>query len=160
MFTGTTTAELFHYIAPNYCWQSMYQHLRQKFYQQSAMLFEQQFNEFLKFIFLRSCYGKGFIPVAHEIDEFWHEFILQTREYASFCMSLPGQHFIHHNSVTLGEYAKQEDRDEIVRNLLDWIPRYIQHFGDFTTETANWWMIVQFLQNEMQLSLMEINLLS
>ncbi len=147
-------------LAPSFSWGPMNAHMRQKFESLDTSIFESRYQELLKFLYLRSKYGKGFIPVTYEIDAMWHEFILQTEAYYDLCMALPGNHFIHHNSVALNEYADQRSHTEIINDLLDWIPYYVETFGPFVEKSAQYWMIVTFLQEEMSLSLDDINKLS
>jgi hypothetical protein len=146
-------------VAPDFKWAAMNAHMRQKFDSLDEATFVLRYQELLKFLYLRSKYGKGFIPVTVEVDEMWHEFILQTQAYLDLCMALPGAHFIHHNSVALDEYADQRSQAEVITDLLDWIPHYIQTFGPFTEVAARYWMIVTFLQEDMELSLPQINAL-
>lgn len=151
---------LFNQIAPEYDASHIIEHLRHKF----PMLDDQEFvnraAECLKFLYLRSISGKGFIPLSGDVDEVWHEFILQTREYQTFCESLPGKDFIHHNSIRMAEHAEQVSKKETVRNLLEWIPSYVKHFGPFSETSAKYWMIIQVLQQEFDYSLDQINQLA
>jgi hypothetical protein len=144
-------------LAPEFNWAPMNAFMRQKFSSLDTATFELRYRELLKFLYLRSKYGKGFIPVTVEVDDMWHEFILQTQAYYDLCMALPGKHFIHHNTVALDEYADQRGKDEVITDLLDWIPKYVKDFGPFTEESAQYWMIANFLQEEMQLSLQQMN---
>ncbi|MBB0243072.1 hypothetical protein FNQ90_02840 [Streptomyces alkaliphilus] len=41
---------------------------------------------------------------SRRVDEFWHRFILRTREYAAFCEAL-GAGFIHHVPEPAGQVA-------------------------------------------------------
>lgn len=148
---------LFQCIAPTYDHQAITTHLMAKFKDRDPGALHVMMTEFLKFMFLRSQYGGGFIPVCGDVDDIWHEFILQTREYAAFCEALPGQHFIHHNSRHLSDFTDGKDRREVIEKLLSWLPRYYQHFGDFTAETLSCWVMVQFLQDVMKMDLPAIN---
>jgi hypothetical protein len=156
----TALLEFCQSLAPTFYWESVNRFMRHQFASLDDALFELRYREMLKFLYLRSKYGKGFIPVTQAVDEMWHEFILQTQAYADLCAALPGQHFIHHNSVALHEYADERGHDEVIEDLLTWIPHYVQHFGPFTSEAASYWMIVNFLQEEMHLALSDINQLS
>ena len=113
--------------------------------------------EFLKFIYIQSMKDGGFIPVTAEIDQIWHEYILQTRAYQSLCMDLPGGEFIHHQTITLSEYSKNHNRIDVIKGMLDWIPDYCSCFGEFTEQTAPYWIIVDFLSKELHLTLSQIN---
>jgi hypothetical protein len=147
-------------VAPSYNFQPLLAHLRDKF----SLLSEQEFSlrlaECLKFLYLRSLTGRGFIPLAGEVDDVWHEIILQTREYAKLCQALPGGSFIHHNSISLEDHAEQISNQQAVKNLLEWIPSYVNHFGDFTAQTAKYWVMIKLLECEFGYTLEDINQLS
>jgi len=113
--------------------------------------------EFLKFIYIQSMHDSGFIPVTDEVDQIWHEYILQTREYQALCMDLPGEKFVHHQTITLADYSKRHNRVDLIQGMLNWIPDYYTHFGEFTEQSAQYWMIVDFLSKELNLTLPQIN---
>lgn len=115
--------------------------------------------EFLKFIYLRSTLKSSFVPVKKAIDEIWHIFIVQTLEYERLCQALPGRVFIHHTTMHLDTFAEKKDKNIVVKEMLEWIPRYLQHFGPFTEETAEYWMMPGFLQETLGMSLQDINML-
>ena len=153
-------AALFSRVAPSYEASSMISHLREKFQHISDEEFCLRLGECLKFLYLRSVSGRGFIPLSGDVDDIWHEFILQTREYALFCQALPGQSFIHHNSIAFDKHAKKISNHQAVANLLEWIPAYVKSFGQFTDKTAGFWVIVKMLQCEFGYSLDQINQLT
>lgn len=154
------TLNLFKQLAPTYNANFIVAHFTKKFSDVPAAVLNTRIEEFLKFMFLRSTYNQGFIPLAGEVDDIWHEFILQTQEYEKLCKALPSGNFIHHNSVHLVEFSNNKDRTETVKDLINWLPRYYQHFGPFNEDTAPYWMMVSFLQAELKLSLEQINKLS
>ena|SRR3990167_4300956 len=149
--------ELFEFAAPTYDATYILSHLEKKFSNCDTLKLKVMIAEFVKFMYLRSQYNKGFIPLKGDIDDIWHEFILQTMEYEKFCQALPSGKFIHHNSLHLEEFSLGKEKKEVVRDLLMWLPNYYRHFGEFTEENAEYWMIVGFLQKERKLSLEEIN---
>jgi hypothetical protein len=114
-------------------------------------------NEFLKYIYLCSKYGGGFIPLKKEVDEIWHEFILQTKEYFDLCDRLPGKRYIHHKSGNLEEYIEGKDKRNVVKKLIEWIPLYNKHFGNMTLEQAQLWTIPSFLINELGMTIDAVN---
>lgn len=148
---------LFKKIAPDYNHQALLAHLTAKFSHLEPGEFEIRLSECLKFLYLRSLSGRGFIPLAGDVDAIWHEIILQTREYAAFCQALPGGQFIHHNSISLEDHAEKVTKEQEVLRLLEWIPAYVQHFGNFTKETARYWVIVKLLECEFHYTLDDIN---
>lgn len=121
---------------------------------------DERIQEFLKFICLQSMHDSGFIPVSDEIDLIWHEYILQTRAYEQLCKDLPGRRFVHHQTISLTEYAQIKSREEVLREMLNWIPAYRMYFGNFTEKTARYWLIVSFLMQELGLKIQDINALA
>lgn len=150
---------LFCTVAPSYSSAPILSHLKKTFSTLTKEEFDVRTAECLKFLYLRSVSGRGFIPLSSEVDEIWHAFILQTQSYADFCQALPSQTFIHHNSISIEDYTKQVSRERSVERLLEWIPAYIKHFGQFTEKAASYWMIIQLLKKEFNYSLDEINAL-
>lgn len=118
---------------------------------------EEQFVECLKFLAISSATSGRRIAVNPEVDRVWHELILQTFSYARLCQSFPGRKFINHESVSPTGYLGRVGDHEFVRELVQWIPDYVQNFGPFTARTASYWTVTDFLENEMGMSLEEIN---
>jgi len=131
--------------------------LSEKLSDRTAAELKLQIDECLKFLAITSVMQENFFPLSKEVDEVWHELISETREYRRLCDQLPGRRFLHHSATTLAEYAQQRDTRTVVRQLLNWIPNYVNQFGDFTEEGAKHWTICQFLRNEMGISLDDIN---
>lgn len=151
---------LCHQIAPSFKAAPILKHLRKKFSSLSEEIFEVRVAECLKFLYLRAISGRGFIPLSGEVDEIWHAFILQTKEYADFCEALPGSQFIHHNSISIEDYTEEVSRETSVTRLVEWIPAYTKAFGPFTEKAASYWMVVQLLINEFDFSLDKVNQLA
>ena len=135
----------------------MLRHLQHQFSALNDDELNLRLQEFLKFIYIQSLKEGGFIPVSDEIDQIWHEYILQTREYQALCLDLPGKSFVHHQTTTLADYAKKHDRKKVISSMLAWIPDYHRYFGEFTEKTAPYWTMVTFLSKELHLSLKQIN---
>jgi hypothetical protein len=148
---------LFAKIAPEYPCQPLLAHLNMKFAALPAPEYQLRVSECLKFLYLRSKSGRGFIPLSHEVDEIWHEIILQTREYQRFCECLPSGEFIHHNSITVNDEAASLSNQAVVKDLLRWIPEYVAEFGPFSADAARYWMIIRLLQEDFDYTLDEIN---
>lgn len=117
-----------------------------------------QTEECLKFLIIQSNRNCGFIPVTHSVDEVWHELILQTRFYANLCASLPGGRFLHHESMTAGQYVASRGSHVLIDEFLSWIPQYVTRFGPFTPERATYWSVCNYLINRHSLTLKQINL--
>ena len=116
-----------------------------------------QTEECLKFLIIASEADPLFIPMTREVDEVWHELILQTHFYAELCARLPGGRFIHHQSVELADYAAGPTKPNLLDELMFWLPEYVRRFGDFTPERARYWSVVQYLHDIHGVSLAEIN---
>lgn len=152
--------QLFEKIVPTFSPDFMLTVLPEEFSHLASNELNSRLIEFLKFIYLRSLWidvHDGFVPVKKPIDEIWHAFIVQTREYARFCQALPGKVFLHHTTVHLEDFAQHKDRASLVKEMLAWIPRYREHFGLFTPEAAAYWMMPGFLQETLKMSLAEVN---
>jgi hypothetical protein len=132
-------------------------HLKAKFPQVADDELQRRISEFFKFIYLQSMKDSGFIPVTKEVDDIWHEYILQTRDYAVLCQDLPSKQFVHHQTISLEQYVGRVNRVEAIKTMLAWVPNYRTHFGDFTELNAPYWLIVVFLSNEMNFTLEQIN---
>lgn len=118
---------------------------------------DQHILECLKYLTILSLTTGRRIAVTPEVDEVWHELIVQTSSYRELCEGLPGRRFINHQSIGPSDYAERVGRDEFVDEFLRWIPDYVHHFGRFTKERAQHWTVVRFLQDSVGLSLDEIN---
>ena len=51
--------------------------------------------ELKRYLVLRSKHPDDALPITKPLDELWHLFLLDTREYSAFCETL-GRGFIHH----------------------------------------------------------------
>jgi len=94
--------------------------------------------EALKFLNLRV---DGGIPVTGEIDEIWHYWILETREYQKLCSKITGGSMTHHSSKEYIEYGEKEMNAANV-NLADGISilcSYVKNYGPFEPDRVNYW---------------------
>jgi hypothetical protein len=96
--------------------------------------------EALKFLNIAT-YCHGNIPVSKEIDEIWHLWILETREYAKLCSQLQGRQYLHHSSNVFAACAEgdgavpENDLDEEVSMLAT----YVLNYGPFEEERIEYW---------------------
>jgi len=135
-------------------------HILQEFPHRSDSLVDAQIVEVLKYLTILSEGSSGrFIPLTREADEVWHEMIVQTQLYFDLCASLPGGRYIHHESIGMDGFAERIGRREAVEQFVAWVPDYTSRFGPFTEDTASHWAVVQFLREEVGLSLDEVNAL-
>lgn len=147
-----TSVDLSSYLTPR-----MREVIAKNLANRDEKLLQLQIEECLKFLYVASREGGGLIPVSKEVDDIWHELILETSFYEEFCRSLPGGVFLNHASIGMNEYSETSGKEKTIRESLDWLPKYYSYFGKFTKERAQLWSIVQFLENEIGLSLDEIN---
>jgi hypothetical protein len=116
--------------------------------------------ELIKFLFLTSKYSElrgGFIPVTKQIDEFWHEIILQTRYYHKLCKILPSGEFIHHESMSYDGYKVGKSKDQLIQEILRWIALYVANFGEFRADRVHHWYFVSKVMNVLNLNLDSLN---
>lgn len=80
------------------------------------------FVEFKKYAALTVIYRKPLAMKSKTVDEVWHQFILFTREYATFCTSILGR-FLHHSPVTTLTPAAPD-------GVMNFVRSYREVFGD------------------------------
>jgi hypothetical protein len=114
--------------------------------------------ETLKFLNI-AAYCHGEIPVSKAIDEIWHLWILETREYDMLCQSLQGRRFIHHSSN-----AYQNCIDSPVPTAQDsfeeqvvWLGTYVLNYGPFEDGRIQYWTLAAQLTNDLGWSLSQLN---
>ena len=94
---------------------------------------------------------KGNIPFSAELDDVWHLWILQTKQYAELMELLPHKRFIHHSS---NEYYKnQVDEIEEINNQVS----YVLNFGPFTEEVVCFYPFAMHLMEGKKINLAELN---
>ncbi len=86
--------------------------------------------EMIKYLILVQ-YSPGRILFGKEIDNIWHYWILQTREYARLCESLPGGFFRHHssNDYVAEEKPAEAPLAEAIERVLSFFISYYANFG-------------------------------
>jgi hypothetical protein len=77
------------------------------------------------FLFLqKKCIPDFFLVPSREIDEFWHNHILYTKNYFQDCLNIFG-HYLHH------EPAKAEDdKQHLINHYLKTKQLYVAEFGE------------------------------
>ncbi|HEV8052091.1 MAG TPA: hypothetical protein VGP47_06335 [Parachlamydiaceae bacterium] len=95
--------------------------------------------EFLKYIVL-SQYTAGPIPFSKEIDEIWHIWILQTRQYQELMELLPIDKFCHHCSNAYYDEGENEiEVEKEINRKVSFLMSYVHNFGEFKEETLRFW---------------------
>ena len=123
----------------------------------SHEVLDRQITECLKYLAIVSMTTGRRIPVTPAVDDVWHELILQTRSYRELCRTFPGAKFLDHESIDPLAYNERVGESRFIREWVQWVPDYVQSFGRFTPETAQHWNVMIFLQDELGMSLDEIN---
>lgn len=141
--------------------------------------------ELVKFLLLAHEFP-GNILFGEDLDDLWHLWIMQTREYEKLCRALPSGRFMHHDSrdqpadsvtwpevETLAERMIAEKAEkgparagadfsaERVRQnaerLLSFFASYIENFGVLQSSVVHCWPPVQRLLRRMRWSVEDFN---
>jgi hypothetical protein len=106
--------------------------------------------ELLKYLMLvQFCPGR--ILFGRDIDEVWHYWILQTRQYAQLCEKLPGKFFRHHSSVAYRETAdagQAGEPSDAVKRILSFFISYYRNFGPITDDRVVCWPTLKRVMDE------------
>ncbi len=102
--------------------------------------------ETLKFLNIAT-YFHCSIPVSKEIDDIWHYWILETREYQQLCSKLQGQQFLHHSS---NDYLRCQGEDSQVHenNLeeeVQMLATYALNYGPLQQDRLKYWPFASYL---------------
>lgn len=127
------TDELFDLLPPK-----MEEYFYRKLVGESQQEIRIKLIEFLKFCLLYP-QTKCNIPFNDEIDEIWHLWILQTRQYQDLMDKLPAKTFIHHTSNEYTADEEMSDPKKEVNMQVSFLVSYVYNFGDFTEETVHFW---------------------
>jgi hypothetical protein len=114
--------------------------------------------ETLKFLNM-AVFCHGNIPVSQEIDDMWHLWILETREYETLCALLEGRRFIHHSSNVYaacageGASALENDFEHDVATLAN----YVLNYGPFEADRIRYWPLAAHLVQTCGMRLEQLN---
>lgn len=61
------------------------------------------------YLFLRLKYPTESLPPSKDIDEFWHNHILDTKKYREDCQAIFGHFFDHYPYFGMDEYSTKQD---------------------------------------------------
>lgn len=112
---------------------------RKSFDQWDSEKQETALEEFLKFAILASYFGNIFIPCTRDIDQIWHKFILETRDYFAFCDRIKPGNYLHHSGVTYDDYCEMKPGEKVIEEDVSVLASYWQNFGPFTEKTIGYW---------------------
>lgn len=79
---------------------------------------EEHFAEVVKYLCLVTSYDDESLTPSDQLDEVWHAFLIQTREYAEFSARLG--RFVHHNTMPSPQFGAYDRALEL----------YQDNFGD------------------------------
>jgi hypothetical protein len=127
-------------------------HLEAKAASLSPISFWLRLDECLKFLLLSAKIGSGPVPMSREIDDIWHAYILETREYALLCERIGA--FVHHSAI---ERPASVDRQQQHETELLFAVGYVANFGPFVAEVMPLWPLVAELMNYLHLDLAGLN---
>jgi hypothetical protein len=115
--------------------------------------------ECLKFLTLFH-FAPGEVFFSNAIDDIWHYWILQTREYADLCGMLPSGKFLHHSSfdypVEREQHAKR-DLDRSIDRLVSFFASYVYNFGPIEEHRLQYWPALQMLMTVGEWDLTQVN---
>jgi len=98
--------------------------------------------ELLKFLNMAT-HSHGGIPFSDEIDDVWHLWVLQTREYMKLCQKLQGGKFIHHSSNDYEEYLDKDVKERPVdlQRAVAMLRSYVVNYGPFEADRVKYWPV-------------------
>jgi hypothetical protein len=114
--------------------------------------------EALKFLNMAT-YFHGSIPVTKEIDDVWHYWILETREYSRLCSKLQGQEFIHHSSNVYLNYSAEQHRPAAndLEEEAAMLCSYVLNYGPFETDRVKYWVLAAYLIEKCRWTIGQLN---
>ena len=113
--------------------------------------------ELLKYLLLVQ-FSPGRILFGRDIDDVWHYWILQTRQYAQLCEKLGS--FRHHSSNDYQETAEAGNAVSIpnaLQRALSFFISYYRNFGPMTNDRLACWPVLQQLAQAAEWDLEELN---
>lgn len=88
------------------------------------------------YLLLQKKYGKDhLLPPTQEIDEFWHNHILDTAKYHSDCMQIFGR-YLHHDPNTVTDKNSYLNAETAFNMML---ALYLKEFGENVQQVRAWW---------------------
>ncbi len=87
------------------------------------------------FLFLSAKYSDKRLPPSGDIDEFWHNHILDTEKYAQDCDAIFGRFFHHYPYFGIDEKTNQTDLGDAFSDVQRF---HHLEFGDYIYEIRGW----------------------
>lgn len=112
--------------------------------------------ETLKFLNIATYFTCN-IPVSQEIDDVWHYWILETKEYQKLCSVLQGRSFLHHSSNAYLECAGTRARITGLDESVEILATYVLNYGPFEERRARYWPFAAQLMDSLSWSIEQLN---
>jgi hypothetical protein len=115
-------------------------------------------DELLKYLNM-SIFSNGDIPFSSEIDDVWHFWIMETKEYFALCDKLHGRKYIHHSSNVFQEFSqpdiknKKPDFDHIIGVLV----AYALNYGPFEESRLRYWPLAERIMQNFNWNIHQLN---
>lgn len=110
---------------------------------------DRRIEELLKYLNL-AAHSPGGIPFTDEIDDVWHLWILQTKQYQQLCLKLQGGKFIHHSSNDYEEFDDSGLRERPIdlQRAVALLRAYVVNYGPFEADRVCYWTVAaRVMQN-------------
>lgn len=143
-------------LLSHYLTQEMEAYFYKKLSQENPQYIKMKICELLKY-FSICHFSPGDIPFNSEIDELWHLWILQTREYSELMRKLPSGQFIHHSSYDYENNEEEQNEEQKINRQVSFLASYYYNFGEFTEGTIKFWPITACLMKVLNLSVADLN---
>lgn len=95
---------------------------------------EQQYKNWL--YLARKHDGQGQMPPSADIDQFWHQHILDTKAYHEDCQAIFGRYRHHWPYFGSGEFGQGNDRSDLLVAREVTQQRYLAEFGELIYDYA------------------------
>lgn len=112
--------------------------------------------ETLKFLNIATFFTCN-IPVTQEIDDVWHYWILETREYQKLCSMLQGRSFLHHSSNAYLECSGAKAALANIDESVEILGTYVLNYGPFEKDRVHYWTFATQLMDSLSWSLEQLN---
>jgi hypothetical protein len=114
--------------------------------------------ETLKFLNMATYFHCN-IPVSKEIDDVWHYWILETREYDKLCSMLQGRRFVHHSSNDYLECSSDDIRlqSNDLEQEVAMLATYALNYGPFEKSRVKYWLFAAHLVDNHGWSVARLN---
>ncbi|MBW8830237.1 MAG: hypothetical protein JF606_12520 [Burkholderiales bacterium] len=98
--------------------------------------------ELLKYLNM-AAHSHGGIPFSDEIDDLWHLWIMQTKEYMRLCQKLQGSKFIHHSSNDYEEFTDKniKARPVDLHRAVAILRAYFINYGPLEEDRLRYWPV-------------------